>query len=306
MIPDKSKSWFYSINDSQLGPLTFEQLEEAANSGTFNRQTTKVWCEGLESWVLASSIEGLFSSPPPLSPDLSPVSLNDDYSLKLDNTKKFIQKNSILLAFTAPSILFELIKLFGFYAVSIPRNSANSFSNSPLSAAPNFTALFLFFAYTIPFFYYYVIVFRQWQFIAKYSNTSVFKAVGFLCIPLYNCYWFFKVFAGYHEPFNLMVKQNNLDKSFELDKSLGLTVAIMSIPNLAYNIFYDKLMGFMSISTRGSSEFLIKESLSAVHSLSGTLLTIWNLAYIVVISLYFLKVSRHINLVYAQIRANRT
>ena len=101
-----------------------------------------------------------------------------------------------------------------------------------------------------------------------------------------------------------MVKENNLDKSFELDKSLGFTVAVMSIPNLAYNFAYDKLMGFMSRSRIEQSNFL-RETVGSAYSLSGTLLTVSNIAYIVVISLYFLQVSRHINLVYTQIRANR-
>ena len=295
MIPDKSKSWFYSLNDSQVGPLTFEQLEEAANSGVFNRQTTKVWHEGLENWVLASSIEGLFSSPPPLSPDLSPISLNDDYSLKFNHQKKFkyIQRNSIFIGFIASSMLFELIKLIRLLCYSTSLGTLDTFFR--------FTTGFLMLvSASVSGFYYYMIIFQQWKFISKYSNISSEQAIGSLFIPLHNFYWFFKIFAGYHEPLNLMVKQNKLDKSFELDKSLGFTAAVLSIPNLIYNTLSTTLLYSLS---------LIKDTLTAslrdYITLSIVLLTIWNVAYIVVISSYFLQVSRHINLVYTQIRANR-
>ena len=296
MIPDKSKSWFYSINDSQVGPLTFEQLEEAANSGAFNRQTTKVWHEGLENWVLASSIEGLFSSPPPLSPDFSPVVLNDDYSLKFNHQKKFkyIQKNSIFIGFIASSILFELIKLIRLLCYSTSLGDLDTFFRFA-------TGFLMLVSMSVAGFNYYMIIFQQWKFISKYSNISSEQAIGCLFIPLHNIYWFFKIFAGYHEPFNLMVKQNNLNKSFELDKSLGFTVAVVSIPNLIYS--------FLSISLLDSLSRIREIPLTSLRdyiTLSIMLLTIWNVAYIVVISLYFLQVSRHINLVYTQIRANRT
>ncbi len=295
MIPDKSKSWFYSINDSQVGPLTFEQLEEAANSGAFNRQTTKVWCEGLESWVLASSIEGLYSSPPSLLSDFSPVVSPDDYSLKFNHQERFkyTQRNSIFIGFIASSILFELIKLIRLLCYSTSLGDLDTF----FRVATGFLMLV---STSIAGFHYYMIIFQQWKFISKYSNISSEGVIGVLFIPIHNFYWFFKIFAGYHEPFNLMVKENKLDKSFELDKSLGFTVAVISIPNSIYN--------FLSLSLLDSLSRIREIPLTSLRdyiTLSIVLLTVWNVGYIAIISLYFLQVSRRINLVYAQIRANR-
>lgn len=236
-----------------------------------------------------------------LSPDR--VLINDGYSLDRKHNKKFTTKiNSFLITFIASTILFELFRLLIVYSpLLIDRGNLSANTEETLFALARFSHAACYLCVVVAGSFYYMIIIQQWKFVAKYSDISISKAVGFLFIPFYNFYWVFKIFAGYHESFNLMVKQNKLDKSFELDKSLGLTAAIMSIPNSIYNF----LENFMFRTDWSGSVGHHNELMAFRYPLSGTLLTIWNITYVVVISLYFLQVYHHIDLVYAQIRANR-
>ena len=289
MIPDKSKSWFYSINESQVGPLTFEQLEEAANSGAFNRQTTRVWHEGLENWVLASSIEGLFLSPPPLSsPPLSPppsMLLDESYAHKVERNVKFIQTELIFPLTVIPFMVLKIASIYRNTHINTIQSRTSYRTDTLLEGIfyfIAFTALCTFLMYFGEF------VYRKWKFVEKYSNISAQKAVWFLFIPLYNFYWVFKIFAGYHKPFNRMVRQCKLDKSFELESSWGLLYALIFIPS------------FFSISVLASVMIYIP-----IPADSTWIMNLLDIVYISATGLYILTISRRVNLVYAQIRANR-
>jgi hypothetical protein len=54
--------WYYARNNQKHGPLTPQQLRQAAATGRL-QATDMVWKEGMQKWVPASSIQGLF--PPP-------------------------------------------------------------------------------------------------------------------------------------------------------------------------------------------------------------------------------------------------
>jgi hypothetical protein len=287
MIPDKSKSWFYSINESQVGPLTFEQLEKSANSGIFNRQTTKVWCEGLENWVLASSIEGLFSSPPPLSsPPLSPsprMLLDESYARKIERNGQFIQTELIFSLIIVSWIIQKICSIYQIeYANSIVSRARSGIdvSQSEVAVFQGGLAMISFIATLTFLIYLGKFIYRKWKFVEKYSNISAGKAAWFFFIPFFNFYWVFKIFAGYHEPFNKMIRECNLSKSYELENYWGLLYAVMFIPNALV----------IGIPTNSTLMFLF-------HLI--------DIANIVITALYVLTISRRINLVYAQIRANR-
>lgn len=283
MIPDKSKSWFYSINESQVGPLTFEQLEEAANSGTFNRQTTKVWCEGLENWVLASSIEGLFSSPPPLSsPPLSTpprMLLDESYARKVDRNGQFIQTELIFSLTIVSLIVLKICSIYQLEYASRTRLGASVSQSEVAVFAVGLSMTYLLASLTFCI-YFGKFIYRKWKFVEKYSDISAGKAAWFYFIPFFNFYWVFKIFASYHEPFNKMIKQSNLNQSYELESYWGLLYAVMFIPS------------FLLVS-------------GAIPMNSMWIFHLWDIANITVTGFYILTISSHINRAYAQIRANR-
>lgn len=69
-----SADWFYVGHYGQLGPLTFDQMEELIRDGVVE-QETYVWKNGMADWVVARQhleLRTLFSaqSTPPLPPPL--------------------------------------------------------------------------------------------------------------------------------------------------------------------------------------------------------------------------------------------
>lgn len=58
------KLWYYTSYGTQRGPVNSEQLVDAARSGLINYYQDKVWTDGMPHWIPASSMTGLFTSPP--------------------------------------------------------------------------------------------------------------------------------------------------------------------------------------------------------------------------------------------------
>ncbi|MCW8129376.1 MAG: DUF4339 domain-containing protein [Planctomycetota bacterium] len=57
--------WFYTKQDKQEGPVTTDELKQMARAGIVTRDCL-VWQEGWPDWRHASSVEGMFPTPPPI------------------------------------------------------------------------------------------------------------------------------------------------------------------------------------------------------------------------------------------------
>ena len=56
--------WYYSLNGQQSAPVSFSELQHLAMIGQL-RPVDLVWSEGMPEWAQASTVQGLFASPPP-------------------------------------------------------------------------------------------------------------------------------------------------------------------------------------------------------------------------------------------------
>jgi hypothetical protein len=65
----ETNEWYYLAGEEQVGPLTAEALQELIAEGTILPET-QLWAEGLEGWIPASSVEGLFAPAPSQRPKL--------------------------------------------------------------------------------------------------------------------------------------------------------------------------------------------------------------------------------------------
>jgi len=65
----------------QCGPYTEEELHSYANDGTIT-PNTQLWTDGLEGWIPASDVAGLFPSQFKRSPPISPKS-GDDAAIRM-------------------------------------------------------------------------------------------------------------------------------------------------------------------------------------------------------------------------------
>ena len=60
--------WYYTKREQQFGPVDEEELYRLARQGELT-PTDLVWNAGFgDQWAAASSVDGLFTSPPPLTP----------------------------------------------------------------------------------------------------------------------------------------------------------------------------------------------------------------------------------------------
>ncbi len=73
-------TWHYSINGKKLGPISSADLKRLADTGGLS-PSDLVWKEGLNAWVAASNVKGLFSQPSltvttePAAPPIAPPQL---------------------------------------------------------------------------------------------------------------------------------------------------------------------------------------------------------------------------------------
>lgn len=66
----EEKIWWYASNGQEFGPYTAKELQSFALSGRLT-PADLIWREGLEKWLKASSVKGLFD--PPKSPSPRPA-----------------------------------------------------------------------------------------------------------------------------------------------------------------------------------------------------------------------------------------
>lgn len=64
------QDWFYSQNGQKHGPVSGAELKSLAVAGKL-RPADHVWREGLEKWVAARSIKGLFAAAPSTPPNVT-------------------------------------------------------------------------------------------------------------------------------------------------------------------------------------------------------------------------------------------
>lgn len=70
--------WYYSLNNEQCGPVTFEELKSLAAQGIVNKNDTLVWQEGSVDWVPALSVPELFTHALSDNPYATPQTALDD------------------------------------------------------------------------------------------------------------------------------------------------------------------------------------------------------------------------------------
>ncbi len=63
--------WYYAKNDQQIGPVSAAQLKQLAEAGEL-RPDALVWREGMEEWVEARNVKGLFEATGPKEAEIPP------------------------------------------------------------------------------------------------------------------------------------------------------------------------------------------------------------------------------------------
>lgn len=61
----QTDAWFYTSNGERLGPVAKDQLVELAASGVLNPRLDLCWTHGMEEWLPAGEIDGLYEKKRP-------------------------------------------------------------------------------------------------------------------------------------------------------------------------------------------------------------------------------------------------
>lgn len=67
-----SNEWFYAKAGKREGPVSIDDLKRLVHQGQLQR-TDHVWTQGMEKWLPAGTVEGLFAAEPPPLPTSTPL-----------------------------------------------------------------------------------------------------------------------------------------------------------------------------------------------------------------------------------------
>ena len=112
-----AKVWHYTVGDDQFGPVSSEELKKLAEAGTV-KATDQVWKEGMDDWMSAGEMQGLFPSAAG-SPSPAPEMKIDPQAKPRTQRKLNMPKTFDPLAFVQP--YGHAILLLGFLAVVMSR-----------------------------------------------------------------------------------------------------------------------------------------------------------------------------------------
>jgi hypothetical protein len=112
MPTPKSEEWYFSgAADENHGPVSFHDLQRAAADGKV-LPSTLVWKDGMDDWVDAKAVKGLFTQPAVAAPEI-PLPKH------LDNALRSVQVEKLTSVLSSPGFYRNAAHVFGFAAVVV-------------------------------------------------------------------------------------------------------------------------------------------------------------------------------------------
>lgn len=219
--PEEIRVWYMSIDGDQEGPFAAAELKAFAKNGKL-RQSDFIWKDGMEEWVPARRVTGLFTTPPPVpkkQPPPQPL-LDQQQSPRRSDSSAFDPRsnhqyrqlarlpghydpNSFLtiwnwnLWLTVSSV--ACLFLGGLFAAFVPE----------LGIILILLGMLVFLPASV---FHFVLLYRCWSTIqGPQARTTPGKAVGFLFIPFFNFYWFYVAYMGLTQDTNQFLQSRDQD-----------------------------------------------------------------------------------------------
>ncbi len=241
------KYFILEKNNQQSGPFSVEQLKLKP----INR-STKVWCQGMEHWSEAGTIEelkDLFLSPsapnipPPVPTAKHPYFANSNYSQTW--TMKPVYEEYFNIEMLTPQEIEEF-----------RMNLFFSTFNTGIGILLHFLTLGIF--TTI-----YCGLKHSKLPKIKYDDFEAGKAIGFLLIPFFNLYWLFIFWRRLTMRINLQFKLRNERPPVSL--GLATTICILTfIPYFGALLNYLILMPILFSQIQSASNKLANENIRKI------------------------------------------
>ncbi|PQJ28856.1 DUF4339 domain-containing protein [Rubritalea profundi] len=225
--------WHYlDAQNQQQGPVTGAQLQALTAQGQIV-QTTQVWTDGLEAWIPASQVEGLFAATPApaaqapeqsayAAPTTDPTPTGGQYPSTIVTGASFGK----LIGLFAGAIVFLIIG--GLVANGQTANHATAGTGIAIIGY-----IMLLILSILP----YIYLYKAWRCLQPGGATiTPGKAVGFLFIPLFNYYWIFVAMGGLPRQWNeIMDRYENTQDAPRL--SIGAFVCLLLLPGVGFFIW---------------------------------------------------------------------
>lgn len=201
--------------EEQIGPYTGAQLVEFATNGNIVRETL-VWAEGMENWLPAGQIEGVFpaeaapaqAAPAQMAPAGSPygaqMTAPADPSAPYPSPEVGPGKFGLWMGLFLGGIV--LMAVGGLMGALTAKNTQIGPDGEVIASASESVgaiigALLIIGGYlttilsVIPF---YMTLFRAWKCLQPggMARSTPGKAIGFMFIPFFNLYWIFMAIKG--------------------------------------------------------------------------------------------------------------
>ena len=183
--------WYYASNHQPVGPVSIETIQELLRSGAINA-LTQVWREGMPNWKHLGETElaELSKNVAPIPPAtyLGRSMPSAPTPMMVTNVPQYprVKTGTLKSLFTWWAILMGIVTIYDVVINLIPNNSA--------MVAISCIAEIIILAFVVLQF---MLLYRFWQIIQDgFASTTPGKAVGFLFIPFFNFYWFFRAYFG--------------------------------------------------------------------------------------------------------------
>ena len=233
-------------NNQQIGPFSIDQLKSKNI-----RRTTKVWCQGMQEWSDAETVQDLkdlFIIPPP--PNIPPpftqrANSNDD-----------LNKSNYSHAFTSNTVYEEHFNVSNLSSQELEDYKKNLFFDT-FSTGVGILLHYLTFA-----------IFTTIYCGLKHSKLPKIKsddfgggkAIGFLFIPFFNFYWIFIFWRRLAMRINLQFKLRNEHPPVSL--GLATTVCILTFIPYVGVISFLVLMPILFSQIQSASNKLARENMT--------------------------------------------
>jgi hypothetical protein len=253
-----SDQWHLLQEGQQYGPYSGEQLLQFAQEGRIVRESM-VWAAGMENWVLAADVEGLFPPAPAVGPAIAPWALPGapKPAWMTGGSARIVARSGALAGrmsvqmaqqvggeryptLDAKSADFGLVAgLLGggvallivatwlFLSGLVDKATAQG-SQVMMASALIFIGVACMVVGVI---LNYVYLARLWSYLRHgRPRTTPCRAVGLLFVPLFNLYWIFVAVHGLAQDWNRITSQfTDLNRAPKMGEGLFLAYCICAI-----------------------------------------------------------------------------
>jgi hypothetical protein len=190
--------WYYNLNNQPAGPVDEAALKTLFARGAINFDTL-VWREGAPSWVrlaethIINQVVAAEAAVSPAGPAAAIPGRQSRPGLK-----------TLFIWWLVTNCFFILFMFFNFGVNIFLPNAASNLSAVMIGVMCIFEM-----ATITSQVLEYILLYKLWKNIQDgYASTTAGKAVGFMFIPFFNFYWFFRVYWGLAKDLNRYIDRH--------------------------------------------------------------------------------------------------